>query len=72
MNTHQIRLNDQPAEVQRIDHHTFNVNVDGRDIRLQYRQDNEGADHWIDLNSNHETEETKAIGEQLQELIKTE
>ena len=70
MNRHQIRMNDQPIEVERVNHNTFNVQLGNKSLCIQYKQDNEGADHWIDLNTNHETEETKAIGEQLEELFK--
>lgn len=65
----QIRYNDSPVNIERLDRNTFCVHLPGRDLRLQYQEDNEGADHWLDLDTNHETEETKALGEQLGDLV---
>lgn len=61
----QIRYNESPVEIERLDRNTFCVHLPGRDLRLQYQPDNEGADHWLDLDTNHETEETRQLGEQL-------
>lgn len=69
-NIFRIRVNNEPAEVEKVDHNTFTVHTGSRDIRVQYREDNEGAAHWIDLNTYHETEEAKLIGEQLEQLEK--
>jgi hypothetical protein len=66
----QIQYNNSPVSIDRIDRDTFCVHLPDRDIRVQYKPDNEGADHWLDLDSNHETEETKALGEQLDALLK--
>jgi hypothetical protein len=66
----EIRYNNAPVQVDRLNDDTFCVHLPGRDVRIQYKADNEGADHWLDLESNHETEETKALGEQLGELLK--
>jgi hypothetical protein len=65
-----IRYNDAPVEIDRVGRDTFCVHLPGRDLTIQYRADNEGADHWLDLATDHETEETKKIGEQLASLLK--
>lgn len=66
----QITFNNAPVDVDRLDEHTFCVHLPGRDVRLQYRSDNEGADHWLDLDSDHETSETKQLGEVLAPLLR--
>lgn len=70
MRQDQIRYNNAPVQVDRLGDDTFCVHLPERDVRIQYKPDNEGADHWLDLDSDHETEETKALGEQLGELLK--
>ncbi len=70
MRQDQIRYNNTPVQVDRLGDDTFCVHLPGKDVRIQYKPDNEGADHWLDLDSDHETEETKALGEQLGELLK--
>lgn len=70
MNPLQINYNNSPVTIDRLDRDTFCVHLPDRDLRIQYRADNEGADHWLDLGTNHETEETKKIGEQLAPLLK--
>ncbi len=65
----QIRYNNSPVQVDRLNEDTFCVHLPERDVRIQFKSDNEGADHWLDLDSNHETEETKALGEQLGGLL---
>ena len=66
----QIRYNNNPVSIDRLDRDTFCVHLPERDLTIQYRPDNEGADHWLDLATDHETEETKKIGEQLAPLLK--
>ena len=66
----QINYNNAPVNVDRVDRDTFCVHLSGRDVTIQYRLDNEGADHWLDLATDHETEETKKLGEQLAPLLK--
>ena len=66
----QINYNNSPVNVDRIDRDTFCVHLAGRDVTIQYRPDNEGADHWLDLATDHETEETRKLGEQLASLLK--
>lgn len=70
MRQDQIRYNNTPVQVDRLSEDTFCVHLPERDVRIQYKPDNEGADHWLDLDSDHETEETKALGEQLGSLLK--
>lgn len=65
----QIRYNNAPVNIDRIDDQTFCVHLPDRDLRLQYRADNEGADHWLDLELNRETEQTRQLGEQLAPLL---
>jgi hypothetical protein len=65
----QIHYNNSPVSIDRIDRETFCVHLPGRDLRIQYQPDNEGADHWLDLETNRETEQTKALGEQLEPLL---
>jgi hypothetical protein len=65
----QIQYNNSPVSIDRIDRDTFCVHLPERDIRIQYKPDNEGADHWLDLDSNRETEQTKQLGEQLGSLL---
>ncbi|HEX6914595.1 MAG TPA: hypothetical protein VF145_05115 [Chitinophagaceae bacterium] len=69
MNKSEIRYNNQPVSIDRIDRNTFCVHLPNRDLRLQYQPDNEGADHWLDLDSNRETEETRVLGEQLSSMV---
>ena len=66
----QISYNNSPVQVDRLNEDTFCVHLPQRDVRIQYKPDNEGADHWLDLDTDHETEETKALGEQLGGLLK--
>jgi len=66
----QINYNNSPVNVDRLNENTFCVHLPQRDVRIQFKPDNEGADHWLDLDSDHETEETKALGEQLGGLLK--
>jgi hypothetical protein len=61
----QIDYNNATVPIERIDDDTFCVHLPDNDLRIQYQPDNEGADHWIDLNSNKETEQTIKLGEQL-------
>jgi hypothetical protein len=70
MKSHQINYNDTPVNIDRLDRETFCVHLPERDVTIQYRADNEGADHWLDLATDHETEETKKLGEQLAPLLK--
>ena len=65
----QIRYNNSPVDIDLLDRNTFCVHLPDKDIRVQYQPDNEGADHWLDLDTNHETEQTKALGEQLSRLL---
>jgi hypothetical protein len=65
----QIQYNNAAVTIDRIDKLTFCVHLPERDIRVQYKADNEGADHWLDLDTNHETEQTKQLGEQLGPLL---
>jgi hypothetical protein len=65
----EIQYNNAPISIDRIDRDTFCVHLPGRDLRLQHRADNEGADHWLDLDTNHETDETKKLGAQLEDLL---
>lgn len=66
----EITYNNSPVNIDRLDRETFCVHLPDRDVTIQYRADNEGADHWLDLSTNHETEQTKALGEQLAPLLK--
>jgi len=70
MKPFQINYNNSPVNYERLDRDTFCVHLPERDVTIQYRSDNEGADHWLDLDTNHETEETKQLGEQLAPLLK--
>jgi hypothetical protein len=72
MENFNINYNNSPIHIERLDHNTFCVHLPERNVRLQYKPDNEGADHWLDLDSNRETEETKQLGEQLESLIDKE
>lgn len=65
----QIRYNNAPVNIDRVDRDTFCVHLPEKDLRLQYRADNEGADHWLDLDSNRETEQTRQLGEQIGPLL---
>jgi hypothetical protein len=68
----QIQYNNAPVTIDRIDKHTFCVHLPEKDVRVQYKADNEGADHWLDLDTNHETEQTKQLGEQLGPLLNSD
>ncbi len=69
MKTEKISLNGQSLNVDFITEDTFCIHFADRDIHLQYKQDNEGADHWIDLSTNDETEEAVALGELIKPFI---
>ena len=69
MKTEKINYNGTSLDVDVISSDTFCVHLDRRDIHLQYRQDNEGADHWVDLDTNDETDESMKLGEALEPLL---
>lgn len=66
-----IQFDNRSVPIDRIGSDTFCVHLPDRDVRIQYQPDNEGADHWIDLDTNHETTETKQLGEELGRLLET-
>jgi hypothetical protein len=65
MNTKHIHYKGQQVEVDILEDDIFCVYLPGKKLRLQYKPDNEGADHWLDLESNHETDEAVELGEEI-------
>jgi hypothetical protein len=69
MNTHNVNWNGEQVHVELADDYIFIVHLKDKTVRIQYKPDNEGADHWIDLEHDRETEEAVSLGEQLGPLI---
>ncbi|CAL1519327.1 hypothetical protein [Chitinophaga sp. MM2321] len=51
---------------------SFLVRLPDRNIELELREDNEGADHWFEKGSDNETAETAALGVAIEMVLDKE
>ncbi len=72
MNKKEIKFKNEIVDVEILPDNTFAITYGGKEIKVQYMQDNEGAVHWMNMETNKETEETKALGLELEKLLKPE
>lgn len=62
MRTFNINYRNSEIKVVQQDEELFTVHLPSLTMRLQLRQDNEGANHWFEEHRDNETVETKGIG----------
>ena len=65
MNTFKIDYNNDTVLVEQTDNTHFTVHLVGGDLKLKLKQDNEGASHWFEEGTDHETDETSSIGVEI-------
>jgi hypothetical protein len=61
-----ITIGNQPAMAEQTDKTSFVVRVADKALHLYIKQDNEGANHWLDASTNSETQETKEAGSAIE------
>ncbi|MEC5144976.1 hypothetical protein [Chitinophaga sp. 212800010-3] len=69
MSTFNILLNDYEIGITRQDENVFIVRLPEKIIRLQRREDNEGADYWFEEGADNTTKLTEAIGEVIERWL---
>jgi hypothetical protein len=62
MSTFHIQYHQQDIKVTEQGENHFTVELPERPLRLQLKQDSDGANHWLEEDKEHETEQTKAVG----------
>lgn len=62
MNTFPISYQDNTLEVTQRSKHHFSVRLPDRELELELKQDNEGANHWFEAGTDNASEESRNIG----------
>ena len=61
----EINYNGKPVKISREDHNHFVANVDGRQLKLHMKQDNEGANQWFESDTEKATDVASEIGSSI-------
>lgn len=69
MHTFHINYHNNDVKVVQQDEDLFTVHLPRFTMRLQLRQDNEGANHWFEENRDNETAETRKIGQEIETYL---
>lgn len=69
MRTFHISYHQHDVKVEQQDEELFTVHLPNLTMRLQLRQDNEGANHWFEENRDNETAETQGIGQAIETYL---
>lgn len=62
MNTFPISYQQNTLEVKQHSKHHFSVSMPDKELELELKQDNEGANHWFEAGTDNATEESRNIG----------
>lgn len=61
----EVSYNGKQVKVTREDHNHFVAHVDGKELKLHMKQDNEGANQWFESDTEKATDEVNEIGSSI-------
>lgn len=61
----EINYNGKQVKIVREDHNHFVAQLDGKQLKLHMKQDNEGANQWFESDTEKATDEANEIGSSI-------